>query len=102
MQIGFCQNCISITNHENSKCLRCEAIKRQNNRGKTRKKLLEKESDKIKANIGLLRQWLNERSGEDLITNENIENFIFHNIKEYENDEGRIDEPDTRANTRKD
>ena len=40
------------------------------------KRAKQEERERIKQNIGQLRQWLNERTEDRLITNEDIETFL--------------------------
>jgi hypothetical protein len=40
------------------------------------------QNNQLKQNIGQLRQYLNERTSADLITNEEIEVFILNKLKE--------------------
>jgi len=45
-------------------------------------KALEQERIKIKKNIGFLRQWLNEKPEDRLVTNKDIEEWLFNFRKE--------------------
>ena len=37
--------------------------------------------EKVEANIGFLRQWLNEKPKDRLVTNKDIEYWLFNNLK---------------------
>lgn len=42
--------------------------------------LLQSERAKIMGNIGMLRQWLNEKPADRLVTNEDIETWLFDDV----------------------
>lgn len=45
--------------------------------------LFELEHEKIRQNIGMLRQWLDERTSKELITNEEIEHWLIGDDRIY-------------------